>query len=303
MTTDTLVRLDAAIRGEVLVNEPLAGHTSLKVGGPADYFAMPADRADLEDLIKVVRQLSLPYFILGGGFNVLIGDGGFRGVAISLKRLNTILMPSPGKIHAEAGVLNQQLATYATERSLTGLEFLSCIPGTVGGAIGVNAGAHGNSLMERVETLATLTHGRISENEGRARNFGYRYLELEPGEIVVAATFALAEGKEEAIREKLEEYRRHRHESQKIGYPNAGSFFKNPEGRQAWRLIDEAGFRGRQVGGAQVSEVHTNFLINRGGATAADFITLAGMIKRAVFERDRILLQEEVRILGEFEQR
>ncbi|WP_243370051.1 UDP-N-acetylmuramate dehydrogenase [Geotalea sp. SG265] len=303
MTTDILVRLSAAIRGQVLVNEPLTGHTSLKVGGPADYFAIPADGADLEELLRVVRDQSLPYLVLGGGFNVLMGDGGFRGAVISLQRLTGLEIDSHGRIRVEAGVLNQQLVTFATERSLTGLEFLSCIPGTVGGALSVNAGAHGQSVMEQVAILETLKDGGISESEGRSRHFGYRYLELDPGEIVVAATFALGEGKAEAIREKLEACSRHRQESQRIGFPNAGSFFKNPEGGQAWRLIDEAGFRGRQVGGAQVSEVHTNFLVNRGGATATDFITLAGMIKQAVFEQSGILLQEEVRILGEFEQR
>ena len=303
MTVDTLARLCTAVRGKVLVNEPLAGHTSLKVGGPADYFAIPADLADLEELIKVVRSLSLPYFIIGGGFNVLVGDGGFRGVAISLKELNGMESPSRGRIRAEAGATNQQLVNYATDKELTGLEFLSCIPGTIGGALSVNAGAHGQSTMEQVETLITMRDGRIFENEGRKRNFGYRYLELEPGEIVVAAVFSLSEGKAEAIGEKLESYRRHRLENQKIGYPNAGSFFKNPEGQQAWRLIDEAGFRGFQVGRAQVSEIHTNFLVNRGGASAADFITLAGMIKQKVLERSGILLQEEVRILDEYEQK
>lgn len=303
MTAVTLARLRAPLRGEVLVHEPMAGHTSLKVGGPADYFAIPADMADLQELLTVVRSMSLPYFVIGGGFNVLVGDGGFRGVVISLRNLKGIEIPSRDRIRAEAGVTNQQLVNSAIDRELTGLEFLSCIPGTIGGALSVNAGAHGQSVMEQVETLITVRDGRICEIEGRQRTFGYRYLELEPGEIVVAAVFSLAEGKMGAIREKLESYRRHRLESQKIGFPNAGSFFKNPEGQQAWRLIDEAGFRGFRVGGAQVSEIHTNFLVNRGGAMAADFITLAGRIKQKVFERSGIFLQEEVRILGEFEQK
>lgn len=301
MTVDTLARICAAMRGEVQVNEPLAGHTSLKVGGPADYFATPADLADLEDLLKVVQRLSLPYFVLGGGYNVLIGDGGFRGVVISLKRLNGLAFSGTRGVRAEAGVLNQQLVKYATDKGLAGLEFLSCIPGTVGGALSVNAGAHSQSVVGAVESLITLQNGRLTETPAASLDFGYRYLNLGPGEIVVAASFTLVKGTPAEIRAKLDEFRRHRQESQKISYPNAGSFFKNPEGQQAWRLIDEAGFRGIRVGGAQVAEAHTNFLVNRGGATAADFVTLAGMIKKKVFERTGIMLQEEVRMLGDFE--
>lgn len=300
MTVDIIARLCAAIRGEVQVNEPMAAHTSLKVGGPADYFAIPADLADLQDLLKVVLRVSLPYLVIGGGYNMLIGDRGVRGLVISLERLKDLGLTTSGTVRAQAGVLNQQLVKFATDKKLAGLEFLSCIPGTVGGALSVNAGANGQSLMEKVEKLVTVRNGLVTESPALERNFGYRYLALEPGEIVVAATFQLTAGNPEDIREKLENCRRHRQESQKIGYPNAGSFFKNPEGGQAWRLIDEAGFRGYRVGGAQVSEDHTNFLVNRGGATAADFMTLAGMIKQKVLERTGVVLQEEVRILGEF---
>lgn len=300
MTVDTYSRLFAALRGKVLLNEPMAGHTSLKVGGAADYFAEPADQADLKELLKVVRSISLPYFVIGGGYNVLIGDAGFRGVVISLKRLCNMELSSERHIKVEAGVTNQQLVRFSVAKELTGLEFLNGIPGTVGGALSVNAGAHGQSVLEHLDTLVTLHHGDILEMPAKELDFGYRHLELRPGEIIVAAGFVLEQGKADMIQAKLEANQRHRQDSQKIGYPNAGSFFKNPEGQQAWRLIDKAGMRGYQIGGAQVSEVHTNFLINRGGATAADFVMIANEIKKRVLEQSGVALEEEVRMQGDF---
>lgn len=288
-----------AVRGELLRDEPLARHTSLKVGGPADLFVIPADRDDLQTLIDKLLVAQIPYLVVGGGYNILARDGGFRGVVISLRALNRLEELSGSRIGAEAGATNGALVRFAEERSLTGLEFLIGIPGTVGGALAVNAGAHGEAVLDRVESLTTLRDGRVFVAKQEELSFGYRHLALGPGEIVLAATFHMAPGSAKAIEERIEGFLAHRRTAQRVGYPNAGSFFKNPPGKQAWQLIDAAGLRGFRVGGAQVAEAHANFLVNRGGATARDFIELAGLIKAKVKEVSGIALEEEVRIVGE----
>ncbi len=286
-------------RGELRENEPLAGHTSLRVGGPADWWALPVDRADLLGLLAVLETNGVPCLIIGGGYNLLVRDGGFRGVVVSLERLATVERLSGDRIRAEAGVTNPQLARFCRDERLTGLEFLAMIPGTVGGALAVNAGAHGTAVMERVARLVTRTGGSLREWAATERSFGYRRHAVAPAEVIVAAEFQLEPGDANAIDKLLADYRAHRQESQRVTLPNAGSFFKNPLGEQAWRLIDRAGLRGCRVGGAQVAEAHTNFLVNAGGATARDFLELAALIKERVRETSGVELEEEVRIVGE----
>ncbi len=178
MTVDSCAKIFVDLRGEVLPNESMAKHTALRVGGPADYYATPADLDDLQCLMKAVEAMALPHLIIGGGYNVLIGDAGFRGVVISLKHLSRIEIKEQS-IRVEAGVTNQQLVRFAVGHELTGLEFLNDIPGTVGGALSVNAGANGQSIMESVETLVTLHRGSIAEMPAKERDFGYRYLVFE----------------------------------------------------------------------------------------------------------------------------
>jgi UDP-N-acetylmuramate dehydrogenase len=245
-----------------------------------------------------VIETGLPYLVVGGGYNLLVRDGGFRGVVISPGRLSGMETLPGSRLRAEAGVTNQMLVGIARKEQLSGLEFLSGIPGTVGGALSMNAGAHGRSVLELVESLTTLQEGKVTVTLKEKLRYGYRRLELKPGEIVLAAVFSLAAGNVGEIEGRIAACLDQRRSNQQVGYPNAGSFFKNPEGRQAWRLIDEAGLRGYRIGGAQVSEVHSNFLVNRGGATAADFLELAEVIKEKVREQSGIDLEEEVRIVG-----
>ncbi|MSM40462.1 MAG: UDP-N-acetylmuramate dehydrogenase [Geobacter sp.] len=291
--------LRANLRGEVLENEPLAGHTSLKVGGPADWFAIPADRDDLLGLLALATRTETPLLVVGGGYNLLVRDGGFRGLVVSLARLGKVERLTGSRIRVEAGLDNRELVRFCRHEALAGLEFLGMIPGTVGGALAVNAGAHGSSVMELVERLFTWCGGQMREWDGTQRSFGYRYHRLAEGEVIVAAELGLSPGDTRAIDQLLEVYREHRQTSQRVGFPNAGSFFKNPAGTEAWRLIEAAGLRGARIGGAQVSEVHCNFLVNRGGATAGDFLELAGMIKQRVSVGSGIMLEEEVKIVGE----
>jgi len=286
-------------RGELRANEPLAVHTSLRVGGPADWFAVPADRDDLLGLLGGLEASGIPCLVIGGGYNLLVRDGGFRGVVISLERLATVERLSGDRVRVEAGVTNQQLARFCRDERLTGLEFLAMIPGTVGGALAVNAGAHGAAVMERVVRLVTRTGGTVREWAVTERTFGYRRHAVAPDEIIVAAEFQLAPGDADAIDTLLADYRTHRQENQRVTLPNAGSFFKNPPGEQAWRLIDRAGLRGCRVGGAQVAQAHANFLVNAGGATACDFLELAVLVKERVRSTSGVELEEEVRIVGE----
>jgi UDP-N-acetylmuramate dehydrogenase len=287
------------IRGEALEKEPLSRHTSLKVGGPADLFVIPADRDDLVQLIDNLHTAQVPFLVIGGGYNLLVRDKGFRGVVISLSRLATVTVTADGVVIAGAGATNGALVRFCSDQGLTGLEFLAGIPGTVGGSLAVNAGAHGEAFLDRVAQLETLRDGGVTSTPRDALRYGYRYLELYPGEIVVGATFRLGRGEAARIEERIEGFLAHRRQAQRVNFPNAGSFFKNPPGEQAWRLIDAAGMRGERVGGAQVAEAHTNFLVNRGGATAADFLELAALVKERVFATSGIRLEEEVRIVGE----
>jgi UDP-N-acetylmuramate dehydrogenase len=291
--------ITGSIRGEALYNEPLSRHNSLKVGGPADIYITPADLADLQSVLIVLGKTALPWLVIGGGYNLLARDGGYRGAVISLKRLSRLEQLDGNCIVAEAGATNDKLVRFAAERCLTGLEYLIGIPGTVGGALCMNAGAHGEDILTRVESLTIVREGDVRAKERNELNYGYRFLSLGPGEIVIAATLRMAIGKALEIEERIEAHLARRRNAQGVSYPNAGSFFKNPQGKQAWRLIEEAGLRGYRIGGAQVSEVHTNFLVNRGGARSADFIELAGIIKDKVKEQSGIILEEEVRIVGE----
>ncbi len=296
--SSTFDELRAAFRGELKENEPLSRHTSLKVGGPADLFAVPADVEDLLALVSWLDGRGIARMAMGGGYNLLVRDGGIRGAIVSLERFNRIEQVGPELVRAEAGAENLAVIRFAQERGLGGIGFISGIPGTVGGAIRMNAGAYGEGILGRTECLTLLRGKEVRDFCMADLEYGYRHLELQPGDLVLAALFRL-EGREPhltsaEIRKDLE-LRRSKHN---VGFPSAGSFFKNPPGQAAWRLIDAAGMRGAEVGGAQVSQVHSNFLVNRGGATAQDFLELAGRVKAAVLETSGISLEEEVRIVG-----
>lgn len=285
--------------GELILNEPMSLHTSLKVGGPADIFAIPEDADDLRQLLSWLGEQDMPWLPIGRGYNLLVRDKGIRGAVISLERFNRITAVGEGLITAEAGAENLSLVRFAQKTGLGGIGFISGIPGTIGGAIKMNAGAYGEGILERTDHLTLLRSGTIHDFRMDELDYGYRHLRLADGDIVLAATFRLDEREphhtEEEIR-KDTELRRTKHN---VGYPSAGSFFKNPHGQAAWRLIDAAGMRGKNVGGAQVSEVHSNFLVNTGKATAQDFLDLAATVKNAVLTTSGVTLEEEVRIVGD----
>lgn len=277
----------------------MSRHTSLKVGGPADLYAVPQDVDDLQMLLQQLSTQQIPWLVIGRGYNLLVRDGGIRGAVISLERFSRIEDLGDGRLRAEAGAENLAVVRFAQQRGLGGIGFVSGIPGTIGGAVRMNAGAYGEGILQRAVCLTLLRKGAVREFCIDELEYGYRRLELQPGDLVLSATLQLeprdpAETEAE-IRNDLE-LRRTKHN---VGHPSAGSFFKNPAGQAAWRLIDGAGMRGAKVGGAQVSEVHSNFLVNSGGATAADFLKLSAQVKAAVLEQSGIALEEEVRIVGE----
>jgi len=291
-------RITSMLRGEALFDEPMARHASLRAGGPADCFAIPADVDDLRCLVKFLGESGIPYLPVGGCCNLLVRDGGFRGTIISLEGLNRISYAGANILEAGSGVENRQLAQFTLENDLSGLEFLIGIPGRLGGALAMNAGAGGHAVTDSLETLRTLLNGTVTLKRKEDVEHGYRFLNLAPGEIIVGASFRLERESREVISAKIEGFLDHRRNTQQVGFPSAGSFFRNPAGKPAWRLIEEAGLRGYRIGGAQVSEVHANFLVNRGGAKAADFIRLASHIKQEVKKRTDITLEEEVKIVG-----
>lgn len=287
-------------RGRILEDEPLSCHTSLRVGGPADLYAIPEDCADLAELVQWLDDRKIPRIVIGGGYNLLALDGGVSGAVISLERLAALnLVDSDMRlVRAGAGVENLAVVRFAQEHGLGGIEYIAGVPGTVGGALKMNAGAYGSGILERTESLTLLRNGSVAEIRNADLDYGYRRLTLSPGDIIIDALFSLLESDQEAVEEAIRKDMELRRRKHAVGYPSAGSFFKNPSGLAAWRLIDNAGMRGYRIGDAQVSEVHSNFLINRGRATAQDFIDLAEAVKKKVSAVTGVLLEEEVRIVG-----
>jgi UDP-N-acetylmuramate dehydrogenase len=292
-------RIGVGFRGTLLRDEPMSRHTSLKVGGPADLFAMPEDSDDLLGLIRQLTVEGVPWLAVGRGYNLLVKDNGIRGAVISLERFNRIEEKGEGRIMAEAGAENLEVVRFGQRLGLGGIGFIAGIPGTIGGAVRMNAGAYGEGILERSQCLTLLRGDEIREFCISDFDYGYRRLALEQGDILLSVLLKL-EARDPAVTE--EEIRKDlelRREKHNVGFPSAGSFFKNPSGQAAWRLIDAAGMRGASVGGAAVSELHSNFLVNRGGATANDFLQLAALVKEKVKGQSGIDLEEEVRIVGD----
>lgn len=287
---------------KVLENEPMASHTTFRIGGPADYFVMPETIEELETLINLCKEENVPYFILGNGSNLLVGDKGFRGVVIQLYKNFDGIQIEGTKVTAKAGAMLIRVAKEAGKAGLTGLEFASGIPGTIGGAMVMNAGAYGGEMKDVVTAVTVLTkRGEVQTLTGEEMNFRYRGSVVEDeGHIVLEAVMELKEGNLEEIQARIDELSVQRRTKQPIEYPSAGSTFKRPEGYFAGKLIQDAGLRGYQVGGAQVSEKHCGFVINAGAATAADVMQLMQDVSDKVYDQFGVTLEPEVKRIGEF---
>ena len=291
-------------RDRVLTGEPLSGYTSFRIGGPARALVIVHNEKELSRVLRLLRDSQTRHFLIGNGSNLLIKDGGYNGIIIKLGGEFEELSCEGELIEAGAACLLSRVSSAAAENSLAGMEFASGIPGTLGGAVFMNAGAYGGEMKDIVESVRVMSPDGFStiDVSGDDMEFSYRHSILEEnGYIVLKARLRLRTGDREEIRERIRELTCKRNEKQPVNFPSAGSTFKRPVGGFAAALIDEAGLKGTSVGGAEVSVKHSGFVINKGGATASDVIELMELVSDKVFERSGIRLEPEVRIIGEDE--
>ena len=289
-------------KDRVLVDEPMKRHTTFRIGGPADFFLLPSTVDEVRGILEICREEELPYFILGNGSNLLVSDKGYRGVIIQLYRNFSNISVEGNEICASSGALLSQIAATARNASLTGFEFAGGIPGTLGGAVFMNAGAYGGELKDVLKEAVVMTEqGEILTLPVEKLDMGYRTSRIKKaGYLVLEARLVLEQGDMDKIRDITKDLTEKRVSKQPLEYPSAGSTFKRPEGYFAGKLIMDAGLRGYQVGDAQVSEKHCGFVINKGSATAADVLTLIENVREKVQEQFGVTLEPEVKFLGEF---
>lgn len=286
----------------VFTEEAMSQHTTFKIGGPADYFLMPDKGEDVGRVIKICKEKEIPYFILGNGSNLLVGDGGYRGAVIQIYRNMSSVTVEGNEITAQAGALLSAVAAAAKNASLTGFEFAGGIPGTIGGAVVMNAGAYGGEMKDVLTEVTVMNaEGDIFTLPTEELELGYRTSIIKTaGYIVLEAKIRLKEGDPEVIRETMKDLTIRRTTKQPLEYPSAGSTFKRPEGYFAGKLIMDSGLRGYTHGGAQVSKKHCGFVINTGGATARDVCELMEHVQKTVYEKYNVKLEPEVKFLGDF---
>ncbi|MBS4869271.1 MAG: UDP-N-acetylmuramate dehydrogenase [Eubacterium sp.] len=284
----------------VLQNEPMSKHTTFRIGGNADVFVTPNTTESLESIISYVTNNNIPYYIIGNGSNLLVKDNGFRGVIIQLYKKFANIAVNDNVITAQAGALLSTVAKTALNNSLTGMECLSGIPGTIGGAVCMNAGAYGGEMKDIVVKTKVIHNGKIETISNNDSDFGYRKSKImSENMIVVETVLSLEKGNKEEIQSKMCDLLTQRNSKQPVELPSAGSTFKRPEGYFAAKLIDDSGLRGYSVGKAQVSPKHCGFVVNNGGATAKDVLTLMHNVSSVVEDNFGVKLEPEVRIIGE----
>ena len=298
-----LIDTATAIGCGVTLQAPMSAATTFKVGGPADLLIDLPDAAAVSAVLKICRAEEIPYLFIGNGSNLVVGDKGFRGAVLRLEsRSVQPTLQEDGTIYAPAGMSLQRLCLFARDHSLTGMEFAYGIPGTVGGAVYMNAGAYDGEMVNvTLSADCVAADGTLCTLSAEELGMTYRHTALmERDLIVVGVTLRLEAGDKDAIWAKMKDLMARRHEKQPLEYPSAGSFFKRPEGYFAGKLVQDAGLKGFTVGGAQVSEKHAGFVINRGGATAADLVALRDQVHDKVFAEFGVHLEPEVRFVGEF---
>ena len=284
---------------DICRDEPLAKHTTLRIGGPADVYVEPASEADLVAAVKFCHERSLPFFVIGRGSNLLVRDGGFRGVAICLAQPNFSRIEVAGeRLHCGAGAKLNNIANEAKRNGLGGVEFLEGIPGSVGGALRMNAGAMGCATFNVIESVRFMDHtGKIQERSRAGMPVEYRCCPLLKDHIALGAVFRCLPAPREEIEKRMKEFSERRWASQPAA-PSAGCTFKNPATISAGKLIDELGLKGTRVGGAAVSTEHGNFIVNDGNATARDVLELIAILQQQAKTERGIELQTEVEIIG-----
>jgi UDP-N-acetylmuramate dehydrogenase len=307
MTASDDITLAEEIKGEILYSAPMARYTSFGVGGAVDFLVFPADLEDLQKTLRWCRRQKLAYFVLGNGTNLLVRDGGIRGMAISLSRgFGGITELERGEkdslIHAGAGESLGRLVEFSLEKILAGMEWAAGIPGTVGGALFMNAGAFRGEMKDDLQSLQLMDpEGKVIERGKEELSFSYRSLELKRGWVILGGNFRLKSGNQQAIRSRMEEILQKRVAKQPLHLPSAGSVFRNPSRVAAGKLIEEVGLKGTRLRDAQISEKHANFILNLGKARARDILSLAEWAREKVFEEKGVKLEMEIQVIGEDE--
>lgn len=300
---EVIKRLEQTVgNDQFLRNEPMKKHITFRVGGPAACFLMPSTKEQIEEIVHICQEEKTPCFILGNGSNLLVSDQGYDGAVLQIyKNMNQVAVNGE-QLQVQAGALLSAIARKALDAGLTGMEFAAGIPGTLGGAVVMNAGAYGGEMKDILESVTVLTSkGEQKKLYKEELQLGYRTSVVkEKGYIVLEAVLNLKKGDPEAIKSRMDELKEQRVTKQPLEYPSAGSTFKRPEGYFAGKLIQDAGLRGYQVGGAQVSEKHCGFVINKENATATDVVNLIHDVQRIVYEKFQVQLDTEVKFLGEF---
>lgn len=288
--------------GQIRTDEPMADHTTFRLGGAADFFVLPQKAEEVQAVVKLCRREGMPYYIIGNGSNLLVSDRGYRGTVICICDGMNEICAEGEYIRAQAGALMSEIASAALENSLTGFEFASGIPGTIGGAAVMNAGAYGGEMKDVIVGVTVLDEkDEIRQLTQSELEFGYRTSAvMKHGYTVLGAVLKLKKGEQEKIKAEMDELASRRTAKQPLEYPSAGSTFKRPEGYFAGKLIQDTGLSGYRIGGAQVSVKHSGFVINTGNATAEDVDNLMRAVSDKVYEKFGVRLEPEVRKLGEF---
>ena len=293
----SLSDIQSFFRGRIAVNAPLAPYTSMKVGGPADFFLEPKDKKDVVALIKYLRQQTHPYMIIGRGSNMIVSDEGFRGTVINLEAGLAGVSLVENLVEAEGGARLTKLVDFCIQNSLGGIEWAAGIPGSVGGAVVMNAGAHGSEMKDHVVDVEALRKGDVIRVKKEDAGFSYRK-SVFVSDVVLSARLQLVPGNKDELRRRKSELMARRNATQPLDLPNSGSMFTNPSGTFAARLIEQAGLKGKRIGDAQISEKHANFMINLGSARAEDVLKLIDLVRRTVHQNTGILLELEVKLIG-----
>lgn len=287
-----------SFRGRIGLSEPMGKYTTFKIGGPADIYLEPLDKEDALALIRYLHREKIPYFLMGNGSNILISDEGITGAVVNLEvGFNYMRLEPDGTIVAGAGVKLAKFVDFCISNGKGGAEMLAGIPGTLGGAIIMNAGAYGGEISDYMVSVELIRGDRLFSVSKQEGGFAYRTSKLQ-GDVILDAVFDFPAGIPETMKVMRRETMLKRNSSQPVQWPNAGSIFKNPPGDYAARLIQECGLKGEQVGGASISEQHANFIVNLGGATARDVRTLIERARLAVHERFGVELELEIKLVG-----
>ncbi|MCZ7558070.1 MAG: UDP-N-acetylmuramate dehydrogenase [Bacteroidia bacterium] len=283
--------------GGISISEPLAPLTSFRIGGPADIYLEPSTTDELVALVRYFRVQEVSYILLGNGSNILISDEGYRGAALSIEKGFSSVTLDGDTITAGAGIRLSTFVDFAITHNFAGVEMLAGIPGTLGGGVIMNAGAYGGEISDHLLDVTVLRGTDVRTLSRDACNFRYRNSDLKE-DIVLSARFRFPRGDAQELRRRRKELLLKRNAAQPVKFPNAGSIFKNPEGDFAARLIESSGLKGQRFGGAVVSELHANFIVNDSGATANDVVALINRVRRIVFETTGVVLEPEIQFIG-----